>query len=361
VRAYYNEFDPYAAQWLRNLIAAGHIPEGDVDERDIRKVSADDIRGYTQCHFFAGIGGWSIALRSAGWPDDRPVWTGSCPCQPYSSAGKQEGISDDRHLWPDWYRLIRECRPAVILGEQVAGAIAFGWLDEVLLNMEAEAYACAASVLPACAAGAFHRRDRVWFVGYSKHDGRDGLPVAGSDGEDVSGAAQGQDSSLQSEGAGESCNVADTQGIGSRRGLCEGRQKLDGDGITSSGSAGSTMGISHIEGLEGQSGYGKNTTGGAERDTTSSRAKSLLLTPSANEDAAGTVTGKMQKMLTHQAKEANMEKSVSSGSSAPTENQGQLAPEFVCWLMGYPIEHLNCAPTETPSTLKSLRNSSKQP
>jgi DNA (cytosine-5)-methyltransferase 1 len=66
------------------------------------------LRGFTQCHFFAGIGVWSYALRLAGWPDDRPVWTGSCPCQPFSAAGKGAGFADERHLWPAWHHLIRE-------------------------------------------------------------------------------------------------------------------------------------------------------------------------------------------------------------------------------------------------------------
>ena len=104
--AYYNEHEPYAAQWLRNLIAAGHIAAGDVDARDIQDVTPDDLTGYTQCHFFAGVGGWSYALRLAGWPDDRPVWTGSCPCQPLSSAGQRKGAADERHLWPAFFRLI---------------------------------------------------------------------------------------------------------------------------------------------------------------------------------------------------------------------------------------------------------------
>ncbi len=73
--AYYNEIDPFAAQWLRNLIAAGHIAPGEVDERSIEDVTPDDLRGFTQCHFFSGIGVWSHSLRLAGWPDDRPVWT----------------------------------------------------------------------------------------------------------------------------------------------------------------------------------------------------------------------------------------------------------------------------------------------
>lgn len=92
-RAYYNEIDRGAAAWLRELIGAGLIADGDVDERSIADVKPGDLRGYTQCHFFAGIGGWSLALRLAGWDDARPVWTGSCPCQPFSCAGRHKGAA----------------------------------------------------------------------------------------------------------------------------------------------------------------------------------------------------------------------------------------------------------------------------
>lgn len=162
--AYYNEIDPYAAQWLRNLIAAGHIAPGDVDERSIVDVQPDDLTGYTQCHFFAGIGGWSYAARLAGFPDDRPLWTGSCPCQPFSVAGKGAGASDDRHLWPVFFGLIRSRRPDVVMGEQVAAAVGKDWLDGVSADLEGIGYACGATVVPACAVDAPHRRDRLWFV-----------------------------------------------------------------------------------------------------------------------------------------------------------------------------------------------------
>ncbi|MGJ7413111.1 DNA cytosine methyltransferase, partial [Morganella morganii] len=125
--AFYNENDPFAAQWLRNLIAAGHIALGVVDERSIEDVTPDDLRGFTQCHFFAGVGVWSLALRRAGWPDDKPVWTGSCPCQPFSAAGKGNGFADERHLWPAFFHLISECKPGVIFGEQVASKDGLGW------------------------------------------------------------------------------------------------------------------------------------------------------------------------------------------------------------------------------------------
>ena len=173
--AYYNEFDKYAAQWLRNLIAAGHIAPGDVDERSISDVRPSDLVGYTQCHFFAGIGGWSLALRLAGWSDDRPVWTGSCPCQPFSVAGAGHGVADERHLWPHWFHLVRTQRPPVIFGEQVDAAIAHGWLDLVQDDLEGEGYAFGAVGVPAAGVGAPHIRQRLWFVADSDNRGKHSL------------------------------------------------------------------------------------------------------------------------------------------------------------------------------------------
>ena len=162
--AYYNEFDPYAAQWLRNLIVAGHIAPGDVDDRSIEDVRPSDLRGYTQCHFFAGIGVWSHALRSAGWSDDRPIWTGSCPCQPFSAAGKGDGFADERHLWPAFNHLIEQCRPPAVLGEQVASKAVDPWIDLVQDDMEALGYRFGAVAFPSAGVGAPHIRDRTYWV-----------------------------------------------------------------------------------------------------------------------------------------------------------------------------------------------------
>jgi len=167
--AYYNEIDPYAAQWLRNLIAAGYIAPGDVDERSIEDVHPDDLKPYTQCHFFAGVGVWSYALRRAGWPDDRPVWTGSCPCQPFSAAGAGAGFDDQRHLWPHFHWLISERQPSVVFGEQVASKDADPWLDLVQADVEAMAYAFGAVAFPSAGVGAPHIRDRTYWVAQSKH------------------------------------------------------------------------------------------------------------------------------------------------------------------------------------------------
>ena len=110
-RAYYNEHDPYAVQWLRNLISAGEIAPGDVDERSIEDVVPSEVAGYTQRHWFAGIGGWSLALRRAGVSDDRPIDTASCPCQPFSQSGKKHGFADERHLWPSLFHILCALRP----------------------------------------------------------------------------------------------------------------------------------------------------------------------------------------------------------------------------------------------------------
>ena len=165
--AYYNEIDPYAAEWLRNLIHAEHIAPGDVDIRSIEDVHPDDLRGYTQCHFFAGIGVWSYALRQAGWPDDRPVWTGSCPCQPFSVAGKGAGFADERHLWPHFHWLIAQCRPPVVFGEQVASKDGLAWWDVVSADLEGTGYTSGAVDTCAAGFGAPHIRQRLYWVAYA--------------------------------------------------------------------------------------------------------------------------------------------------------------------------------------------------
>lgn len=161
---YYNEIDAYAAQWLRNLIAAGRIAKGEVDTRSIVDVHTEDLKGYKQCHFFAGIGVWSYALQQAGWPDDKEVWTGSCPCQPFSSAGKKRTFDDERHLWPEMFRLIASCKPSVVFGEQVASKDGLSWLDAVQVDLEGANYTSAAADLCAAGVGAPHIRQRLYWV-----------------------------------------------------------------------------------------------------------------------------------------------------------------------------------------------------
>jgi DNA (cytosine-5)-methyltransferase 1 len=247
--SYYNEIDPFAVRWLRNLIAAGHLPDGEVDDRNIEDVKPDDLKGFTQCHFFAGIGGWPYALRLAGWDDARSVWTGSCPCQSFSIAGKRKGAADDRHLWPVWFRLIQECRPAAIFGEQVSAAITLGWWDAVATDLERAGYAAGACVLGAHSVGAPHLRQRLWWVGDA---------------------------------------------------ISAGLQRRD------------------------------------------------------EQDVPGKRGGRKGESLPGQVRHFGP---ISNGSHAKTAKSGQLNPAFSRWLMGYPAEWDDCAPTATPSCRKSRQPS----
>ena len=225
--AYYNEIDPFAAAWLRELISDGLIADGDVDERSILDVRPNDLTGYDQCHFFAGIGGWSYALRLAGWPDDREVWTGSCPCQPLSSAGQQKGHADERHLWPAFHKLIAECQPATVFGEQVASKLGREWLSGVRADLEDLGYAVGAADIGAASVGAPHIRQRLWWVADSRHvSGRaDDAPHRREAGQHL--LREGQKSPIDDRDSGAHGGFADS----------DGGQSIDG-GIQRSGEHG---------------------------------------------------------------------------------------------------------------------------
>jgi len=255
---YYNEIDPKAAAWLRELIKNNLIADGIVDERSIEDVKPSELGRFKQCHFFAGIGVWSYSLRSAGIPDDFEVWTGSCPCQPFSTAGKGEGFEDERHLWPSFHWLIKECRPGLVFGEQVAGKSGEAWLDLVSTDLEGEGYAIGSAVTAACGFGAPHQRKRLYWVAHSngprlEGTGREGIQNGHSEGrsecsdhgiladtegdghkggrEEGGGTHEGSEEGrvLESEGEGTFNELADTERSGGRargesecldRGLC---------------------------------------------------------------------------------------------------------------------------------------------
>jgi len=189
--AVYNEIDAAAAQILRYQIDNGVIAPGVVMTKSIKDIDPDELKGFTQVHLFAGGGLWSVAARIAGWPDDEPIWTGSCPCQPFSAAGKGGGTDDPRHLWPDFHRLIRARRPPIVMGEQVAGKAGYGWFDGVRADLARESFAGRTVDFPACSVDAPHQRNRLYWVagnmeyaprigwgeGRAEHDLRGGWPT----------------------------------------------------------------------------------------------------------------------------------------------------------------------------------------
>lgn len=209
MRVYYNENNSFAAEWLERLIAHGLLPHGVVDKRSIEDVEPDDLIGFDQCHFFAGIGGWPLALRMAGWDDSYPVWTGSCPCQPFSAAGKRSGVSDERHLWPDFDRLIKKRRPPVIFGEQVSSSDGLAWLDHVQTDLEAKDYAVGAFDLCAAGVEADHLRQRLYFV--ADPNGRGDCRVRSNPARDQAPEGKGKETEwewhLRSAGGGGDANA----------------------------------------------------------------------------------------------------------------------------------------------------------
>lgn len=252
---YYNDFDPGAAAWLRELMSAGHIPAGRVDDRSILDVEPDDLAGFRRCHFFAGIAGWSEALRLAGWPEWLPVWTGSPPCQPFSAAGKRDGRDDARHLGPRFIELVRGGRPPVLFGEQVASADVFGrvasgrksdsgrapewaWIDDLFDRLEAAGYAAWALDIPAAGVGAPHIRQRCFFAavdlqfagGLAKPHGWKRDRIADGEGRKRDGTPAGRvEGDGQSAACGEPGGLADDARGGRREERSDGRGGAAGD------------------------------------------------------------------------------------------------------------------------------------
>lgn len=220
---YYNEHDKNAVAWLRELMAAGLIPQGEIDGRDIQNIRASELVGYTQWHFFAGIAGWPLALRLAGWSEDKPILTASCPCQPFSNAGQQKGESDERHLWPVVHELIKELKPSVCIGEQVSSKLGRQWLSRVRTDLENVGYAVGASDLCAAGIGAPHIRQRLYWVADrladadgQRHDGVNALLREEERGRTASDL-------LEAARSGAISGLADLCGTGLAQRECDGR------------------------------------------------------------------------------------------------------------------------------------------
>lgn len=190
--AIYNDTERFACDWLQHLMDAGLIMPGKIDDRSIADLSPDDLAGFERVHLFAGIGGWDLALQLAEWPAGRPVWTCSCPCPPFSQAGKRQScqrcaganlvwcprrtgycicadcrhawLADGRHLWPEAWRLIARSRPPVVFGEQVASPDGLEWLAGVRASLEILSYAPWGTDYPAAGVRSPNIRQRLFWL-----------------------------------------------------------------------------------------------------------------------------------------------------------------------------------------------------
>ena len=254
---YHNDNEKSCVRWLHHLMNQGFIQEGYIDDRSITEIKPEEIKDFTQCHFFAGIGGWSQALRLAGWNYDRPIWTASCPCQPFSVAGARKGEDDKRHLWPDLFELIKECRPSVVVGEQVASNLGRDWLASVFDDLETLEYRVAGADLCAAGVGAPHIRQRLYWVAYSERRAteRHGFQMAGEEGRSQEEIRQGSQRVWHDAGDGSNpVRLANTDNNNGRankaRGLGRSQEKESPDN-TGIRSIDDRIGNPISEGLEG--------------------------------------------------------------------------------------------------------------
>jgi len=335
VSVFYNDIDHHAAQWLRNLRDAGFLPKGVVREQDIGDIQPDDLVGFRQAHFFAGIGGWPYALQLAEWPTTWPVWTGSCPCQPFSAAGLGAGTSDARHLWPEWRRLIDKCRPAVLFGEQVCSRLGREWLSAVRTDLEAMEYAVGAADLCAAGRGARRTSDNAcssWpspiandatGSGYAYSRGDHSKKVLKLPG--VVRLAQWPTPTVSDAEAGPRVPNAK-----------RGPTPKSGD---------SEKGFRTMQGAENEA-----KRRGWNNELTVTVMAAGWVTPTARDwrDGRSSQESKEGRPLNEQAVGLVLGPT-SYGFHAETGSSGQLNSVFSLWLMGYPDEWLSCAPESRPS------------
>jgi site-specific DNA-cytosine methylase len=377
---YYNEWDSFAADWLRELIKDGLIPDGEVDNRSIADVRPEDLKEFTQCHFFAGIGGWSQSACSSqdGVQTDQ-FGLEALPASHFLQPGKEKEKDDERHLWPVFFNLIRECQPPTVFGEQVAAAIRYGWLDDLQTDFEREGYASAAAfVLPAGGIGAPHKRERLFFVADSHNERHEWSQEAGREarsGVEHTGSVSMADTKSgrhkQSEQFSNGCSSQSDKRQSDSSGNCESQRQLMAD------SCGERCGGKEWGGEAEEKGQSERYSfrtqrrrfRGQRRSTIGSLTQQVSgLTPWATPNTMDHMKQRSDEALARAKQKAgcsNLKDQIpysgeaQKSSTAETENiaPSQLNPRFSLWLMGYPIEWAYCAERVTPLSRKRQRKS----
>jgi site-specific DNA-cytosine methylase len=167
----YTDIEPFCCEVLRARVADGGLLPGDVWERDVRTLTADELKPYTQVHLFCGIGASPLGLKWARWPSDLSVVTAGFPCTDISVAGEGEGISgDESGLYVEAIRVVDLLRPEYAILENSPALTSRG-LGDVLGDLAAIGYDAEWTCFPASAIGAPHKRDRMWIVAYPMRDG----------------------------------------------------------------------------------------------------------------------------------------------------------------------------------------------
>ncbi len=166
-------------------------------------------------------------VKAENLPTRPDVICGGFPCQPFSQAGRQQAQDDPRHLWPEMFRLIRECRPTWVVGENVVGLIRLG-LDEVLTDLESEGYSTRTFNIPACSVGAPHLRQRLWIVAHSDSESEPDGSFDGNAGQRQLGFEFFADSESKRTGENNAGLRSGVSGVDGRKGTVVGNTQHNG-------------------------------------------------------------------------------------------------------------------------------------
>jgi DNA-cytosine methyltransferase len=330
--------------------------------------------GLSKPVLFCDIEPWSRKILNKHWPDvpiaedvkelandpeglvpECDIITAGYPCQPFSVAGSQKGEADPRHIWPYIFRIIAQRRPTWVVCENVYGHVRLG-LDKVLTDLETEGYTSRTFIVPACGINAPHKRDRLWIVGYTKHNGSPTSEIGGVSDKTGEHDSQGQNQTSEFKGTSRprsSEDVAYTQSKRHRGGIPKGIELKNGsfsrknqkgerwgvklkDAVSHSEKmwpTPTTQEIEHNNMTLTQNGRRLSQNGKSSHSLNLADTVKMWPTPTTRDHKGGYQGGRVRN--------GKISNDTLDVAVQYTDNQsktgGQLNPIFVEWLMGYPI------------------------